>query len=90
MTRDPDRLVWKDVLAHMRKAYPTVCRQWFDEIELVGIDGGSVVLRAHSAVHRDYLRRHCLEQFNDAVRTVTGRLLAVRFCLLYTSDAADE
>jgi len=79
MTRDPDRLVWKDVLAHMRKAYPTVCRQWFDEIELVGIDGGSVVLRAHSAVHRDYLRRHCLEQFNDAVRTVTGRLLAVRF-----------
>lgn len=77
--RDPDRLVWKDVLAHIRKAHPTLCRQWFDEIELVGIDGGSLVLRAHSAVHRDYLRRHCLDQFNDAVRTVTGRLLAVRF-----------
>lgn len=79
MTRDPDRLIWKDVLAHLRKAYPTVCRQWFDEIELVGIDGGSVVLRAHTSVHRDYLRRHCLEQFNDSVRTVSGRLLAVRF-----------
>jgi chromosomal replication initiator protein len=77
--RDPDRTIWKDTLAHLRRAHPTLCRQWFDEIELVGIDGGSMILRAHTAHHRDYLRRHCLDQFNDSVRTVTGRLLGVRF-----------
>ena len=78
------------MLAHIRGAYPTLCRNWFDEIEFVGVDGGSMVLRAHSPVHRDYLRRHCLDQFNDALRTVTGRLLAIRFIGPGESDRAES
>ncbi|MCA9288291.1 MAG: ATP-binding protein, partial [Phycisphaerales bacterium] len=88
--RDPDRQTWKSVLTHIRGAYPTLCRNWFDEIEFVGVDGGSMVLRAHSPVHRDYLRRHCLDQFNDALRTVTGRLLAIRFIGPGESDRAES
>ncbi|HYE60787.1 MAG TPA: chromosomal replication initiator protein DnaA [Phycisphaerales bacterium] len=76
---DPDRQIWDAMLAHLRANYPTLCRQWFEELEPVGIGGGSFQLRARSALHRDYLKKQCAEPFNDAARSATGRLLAIRF-----------
>lgn len=76
---DPDRPIWDAVLAHLRAAQPGLCRRWFDELEPLGVRGGSLVVRAHSPFHRDYLRRYCLDAFNDAIRTVTGRLIGARF-----------
>jgi len=66
-------------LAHLRAQHPTVCRQWFEELEPLGIAGGALQMRTHSPLHRDYLRRQCSDPFNDAARTVSGRLLSVRF-----------
>lgn len=71
--------LWPEVLAHLRAHHPVVCRQWFDQIEPLGISAGVLRVRAHSALHRDYLQRQCLTYFNDAARSVTGRLLSVRF-----------
>ncbi|QOJ00154.1 MAG: chromosomal replication initiator protein DnaA [Phycisphaeraceae bacterium] len=76
---DPDRQIWDGMLSHLRRAYPTLCRQWFEELEPVLVEGGALNLRAQSNLHRDYLRKQCAEPFNDAARTSTGRLLAVRF-----------
>jgi chromosomal replication initiator protein len=76
---DPDARVWSDVMAHLRKHHPALCRNWFDEIESLGVAGGVMRLRAQSVVHRDYLQRQCLEPFTDAVRAVTGHLISVRF-----------
>lgn len=76
---DQDRQVWGDMLAHLRNCHPAVCRQWFEELEPCGVAGGTMQLRARSVVHRDYLRRECADPFNDAARSVTGRLIAVRF-----------
>ncbi len=76
---DPDRPIWDAVLAHLRASQPGLCRRWFDELEPLGVRGGSLVVRAHSPFHRDYLRRYCLDAFNDAIRTVTGRLIGARF-----------
>jgi len=67
------------LLAHLRQAQPEICRQWFEEIEPLGVDGGVLRLRAHSPVHRDYLNRQCTGPFNDAARSVSGRLITVRF-----------
>src|SRR5437868_2184759 len=75
----PDRQIWSGMLAHLRAAHAPVCRQWFEEIELVGLHGGVITLRASSGVHRDYLRRQCLEVLNDAARTVSERLHTVEF-----------
>ncbi len=79
MMNEQDRHIWSGVLAYLRRHYPTLCRAWFEELEPLPIEGGSLHLRAESDVHRDYLRRSCADPFNDAVRTVSGRLLAVRF-----------
>jgi chromosomal replication initiator protein len=75
---DPDSKVLDDVLAHIRTEHPTVARRWFDELEPLGIASGAFGVRAHSDLHRDYLRRNGLDAFNDAIRSVTGQLIGVR------------
>ncbi|CAG1006428.1 Chromosomal replication initiator protein DnaA [Phycisphaerales bacterium] len=76
---DPDRQIWDAMLAHLRASHASICRQWFEELSPLGVVGGLLQLRTHSPLHRDYLRRQCLDQFNDAARTVSGRLLSVKF-----------
>ncbi|MCB9846123.1 MAG: chromosomal replication initiator protein DnaA [Phycisphaeraceae bacterium] len=76
---DPDRQTWDRMLSHLRAQHPEICRQWFEEIEPLGLVSGSFCLRAHSGVHREYLERHCASAFNDAFQNATGHLLPVRF-----------
>jgi len=83
---DPGREIWDGMLAHLREHHAAICRQWFEELEPAGVAGGSLQLRTSSPLHRDYLRRQCGDSFNDACRTVSGRLLSVKF--LGPDDAA--
>jgi len=77
---NPDRKVWDDVLAHVRKHHPPLFRKWFeDELEPLPLSGGTLPVRTKSSVHRAYLKQNCLDQFNDALRSITGALLSVRF-----------
>ncbi len=81
-----DAILMKGMLAHLRANHSLICRQWFEELAPLGVGGGALELRAASPIHRDYLKRQCADAFNDAVRTVSGRLLSVRF--LGPDDAA--
>jgi chromosomal replication initiator protein len=74
-----DRQLWSGMLGHLKVQHPALCRQWFHEIEPLGIDGGVLRLRAQSVIHRDYLQRQCGEPFADAARTVSKHLLTVQF-----------
>jgi chromosomal replication initiator protein len=74
-----DAILLPRVLAHLRTNHPLLCRLWFEELVPLGIAGGALELRASSPIHRDYLKRACADAFNDAVRTVTGHLISVRF-----------
>jgi len=76
---DPDRALWTGMLEYMRAQHPEICRQWFEEIEPLGVNGGAVHLRAHSPVHQNYLKRQCLDHFTEAAQNVSGQLLSVRF-----------
>lgn len=76
---DPDRAIWEKVLLHLRSHEHEICRQWFDDIEPIGIADGVYRLRAPQDVHRNYLEKHCSEVFTAAVQSVTERLLTVRF-----------
>jgi chromosomal replication initiator protein len=76
---DPDRGIWESVLSHLRVSHRSLCRAWFAELEPVGMIDGTLRVRASSKLHRDYLHRECLEAFNDALRTVSGRLISMKF-----------
>jgi len=74
-----DQEIWGGVLARLRTAHPNICRQWFEDLEPLGISEGLIHVRAGSDVHRDYLKRACADPFSEAARDVTGRLISVRF-----------
>ncbi|MCC5822883.1 MAG: chromosomal replication initiator protein DnaA [Phycisphaerales bacterium] len=76
---DQDRKVWEAALSHLRTENPIVCRRWFDDLQPLGYAGGAFGVRASSPHHCDYLRRNCLDAFNDALRTVTNQLTPIRF-----------
>lgn len=76
---DDDRRLWDGMLIHLRDQHRTMCRQWFSELEALGVYGGALNLRAQTPFHRDYLQKACAAAFNDAARSVSGRLLPVRF-----------
>ena len=67
------------MLAQVRSEHPQHARKWFEELEALGAVSGSFGIRAQSVVHCEYLRRTCLDAFNDALREITGQLLSVRF-----------
>ncbi|MCH8986503.1 MAG: chromosomal replication initiator protein DnaA, partial [Acidobacteria bacterium] len=77
--RDPDRAIWDGVLAHMRSQHPSLCRAWFAQLEPLGMADGTLMVRATSRVHRDYLERECLDAFNSCLQAVSGRLIGTRF-----------
>ena len=74
-----DDSVWAEVLSFLRGNHPDICRQWFEEIEPVGVVDGVYRLRVHKPVRRQYLQREAAERFTEAVQSVTGHLWAVRF-----------
>jgi len=74
-----DAVIWRDVLSHVREHHPDLCRQWFEEIEPLGVRGGVFELLVNHDVRRKYLQRSCADAFNEALQSVTERLLTVRF-----------
>lgn len=67
------------ILAHLRNAHAGMCRHWFDDIDILDVNGGVLRFLVREPVQLRYLQRCCVEQFAEAAREVTGHLLAVRF-----------
>jgi chromosomal replication initiator protein len=74
-----DSALWRDMMEYLRRRHAPICRQWFEELEPIGLDAGLLRVYTPSHVQQNYLQRKCLEQFNDAAQAATGALVAVRF-----------
>ena len=74
-----DEQVWPKMLGYLRGRHASMCRQWFEEIQELGTAAGVLHLRAASDIHRNYLERQCADPFDEAARSITGRLISVRF-----------
>jgi len=68
-----------ELLSVLKSEHPTMCRRWFNEIQIVGVVDGSLVVQINEPVQLKYLQRCCVDQFVDAAQTVTQKLLGVRF-----------
>lgn len=45
---DPDLKIWDGIMSHLRGQSPNLCRQWFNELEPLGVAGGQFVVRIRS------------------------------------------
>lgn len=71
--------LWRDMMGYLRRQHPSICRQWFEELEPLGMKGGLLLIYTGNRVHCDYLQSKCLDYFIEAAQAITGALVAVRF-----------
>ncbi len=74
-----DSSLIKNVLTHVWENNPEICRHWFNEIELVDVDAGTIRLLVREPVQLKFLQRSCTEHFTEAIQSTTGKLLGVEF-----------
>jgi chromosomal replication initiator protein len=67
------------VFDHLRRHHGELCRHWFDQIEVVGMDGANIALLVTEPVRLSYLQRCCVPQFTEAACAATGLLIGVQF-----------
>jgi chromosomal replication initiator protein len=84
-TNEPVR---KQLFEHLRRNHPEVCRHWFDEIDVIGLDRANLTLLVEEPVRLSYLQRCCVPQFTAAAAAATGRLVGVRFVGERVGEAA--
>ena len=68
-----------DLLDRLHIENPTMCRRWFEDIVVMGIVDGTLLIKIQEPVQLKYLQRCCKQQFAEAAQSITGHLLGVRF-----------
>lgn len=71
--------VMRLVLEHLGESHPSICRNWFNDIQAVDMDSGTIRFVVSESVQLRYLQRSCVEPFTQAAQAATGRLLGVEF-----------
>ena len=74
-----DQELQQKMHAYLRRHHPEVCRHWFDQIKIAGVEGGLLRLVVDEPVRLKYLQRACVALFTEAAQSASGRLLTVRF-----------
>ncbi len=74
-----DPTLWHKLMDSLRQRHPTLCRQWFEELEPLSLESGTLLVRTSNSVQQRYLQGKCVPQFTEAAQTVTGKLVAVTF-----------
>ncbi|MEM6505946.1 MAG: chromosomal replication initiator protein DnaA [Planctomycetota bacterium] len=74
-----DSAQWQRLMEYLRENHGPICRQWFEELEPVGMDSGWLEIQTATNVQQNYLQNKCLDPFNEAAQHATGALVGVRF-----------
>ncbi|MBX3354073.1 MAG: chromosomal replication initiator protein DnaA [Phycisphaeraceae bacterium] len=74
-----DRELRGKILEYLRKHHGDICRHWFDDLDMIGVEGGVLRFVVAEPVRLRYLQRTATNAFSEAAQAVTGRLLPVRF-----------
>lgn len=69
----------RDLLDRLKSDCPTMCRHWFEDLQVVDVVDGSIRILIDEPVQLKYLQRCCTQQFVEAAQSVTGHLLGVQF-----------
>lgn len=83
-----DSAQWQRLMDYLREQHGPICRQWFEELEPVGMDSGWLEIQTATNVQQNYLQNKCLEPFNEAAQHATGALVGVKFVSESTRSAS--
>ena len=83
-----DSAQWQRLMDYLREHHGPICRQWFEELEPVGMDSGWLEIQTATNVQQNYLQNKCLEPFNEAAQHATGALVGVKFVSESTRSAS--
>ena len=82
-----DSAQWQRLMDYLRENHGPICRQWFEELEPVGMDSGWLEIQTATNVQQNYLQNKCLDPFNEAAQHATGALVGVKFVSESTRSA---
>lgn len=74
-----DPAVWRDMQSYLCRYHGELCRQWFDELEPMRLDGGILEITARNSTQINYLQQRCRDPFTEAAQNITGALVVVNF-----------
>ena len=79
----PDLLtdIWDRILRIVQADQAGHWRQWFEQLEPLGLEAGILRIGVAERSWMEYLRRSCHDSFVQAARQVTGHLISVEYVL---------
>ena len=69
----PDPQLKDRLLQFIRNNHTEMYRQWFTDLEPLGVEGGVLTILVKQDVHRRYLENKAADTFQEAAQAVTGR-----------------
>lgn len=73
--------VFFEIIERAKNLDPANQRKWFDDLRLVHLDGGSLLIGCEDETKVRYLQDHCAKNFTRASQQVTGHLVTVDFAV---------
>ena len=67
------------VLGRVRTLDPVNTRAWFDDLEVLAFDGGTLEVGCPDEAKAQFLQDNCLGNFTQSAQNVTGHLISVKF-----------
>ncbi|MBN1796393.1 MAG: chromosomal replication initiator protein DnaA [Sedimentisphaerales bacterium] len=79
MARQDLTQIFNDIIERAKSLDPANTRKWFDELEVVHLDGGALLIAADDNNKVQFLQDNCTRTFTLAAQQVTGHLVTVDF-----------
>ena len=68
-----------DILERAKVLDPVNTRKWFDKLDIIKMDGGSIEIGCPDETTVRFLRGNCKKSFTQAAQQITGHLVSVEF-----------
>ena len=70
---------WGDILNRIRGQHPELFRSWFNTLEPMDMEAGTIHVRAANGAQHRYLTQECRTAFRQAAQDIINRLVTVSF-----------
>jgi len=79
--------IWDEILRFVQKKHSQCWRSWFEQLEPISLDNGTLCISVPERSWQQYLKQQCHEFLVEAAQQITGHLIGVDF--QYVEDQAD-